>query len=127
MTMDTQGLRPITKPTSSLAKSQTTRYIKINYSREILISNRYLSPSQSFELILLLQNGEILDNFFLIKNFHSREDGEEEELTQIHSDPSSHHYSLRPHYELLRRINQNHQSNTTNELYPFPLIEIISG
>ena len=88
---------------------------------------RYLSPSKSFELPLLLQNGEILDNFFLIKNFHARADGEEKEATQIHSDPSSHHYSLRPHYELLRRINQNHQSNTTNELYPFPLIEIISG
>ena len=86
-----------------------------------------MSPSKSFELPLLLQNGEILDNFFLIKNFHARADGEEEEVAQIHSDPSSHHYSLRPHYELLRRINQNHQSNTTKELYPFPLIEIISG
>ena len=69
------------------------------------------------------QNGAVIDNFFLIKNFNASNNAEHQSNITV----DAHHYSLQPHHEILRTINQRKKEKKKIDFYPFPIIEIIVG
>ena len=65
-----------------------------------------------------MQDGAIIDHFFLIKNF----DSESKEKSQPENTQSSLRYSMKGYYEEVWRLNDIKEDIDMN---PFPIIEIL--
>ena len=58
----------------------------------------------------------------MIKNFETRKSDQE----NPNMENNLNHYNLKPHHEMLKRMNQRQQEKKKLLFYPFPIIEIIS-
>ena len=70
----------------------------------------------------IFQDGAIIDHLFVVKNFEPSSS----DILESTTERDLHHYSLKPHHEMLKLMNQKQKEKKKFDFYPFPIIEIIS-